>query len=164
MLLKELENEEWVEPETVRQLLGEDTPSIEVLKQITYKVIKSTEAPFVDFYVFEDVVHILNDIEPNVEAVEGSLPEHIWYALKLIDQLRPDAVYSHEVKEYITFIYRDAGILFLPPWLGDNDIYDKVLNYVNNTKIIDTEDGDNLMANQAVHYLRIQTYINSKTT
>jgi|AntRauTorcE11897_2_1112592.scaffolds.fasta_scaffold00910_11 hypothetical protein len=51
-----LEKEEYLEPETIRALRGDNLPSIEVQKEMVEKLVKNGDAAFNDFYVFENVV------------------------------------------------------------------------------------------------------------
>lgn len=158
-----LRNEEYIEPETVRHFRGEDTPSLQVLKDMTYNLVTKTAAPYVDFYVFENVVHVLNDIEPDVENLQGTTPEQIWYALERMKRMlgkEPDL--SHEVKTYIKFIYRDNGAMFLPSvgfTLDDDPLLPKVIERTEEGSVI--EDASQL-DNQAIKYMRILEYLNKK--
>lgn len=158
-----LQNEDYIEPETVRYFRGEDTPSLQVLKDMTYNLVTKTQAPYVDFYVFEDIVHVLNDMQPDVENMQGSTPEQIWYALlEMKKMLGKDPELSHEVKTYIKFIYKDSGCLFLPS-IGfsetENPLLGKVQERVEAGSVI--EDSSPL-DNQAIKYLRILEYKNQK--
>jgi len=159
-----LQNEEYIEPETVRHFRGEDTPSLQVLKDMTYNLVVKTRAPYVDFYVFENVVHVLNDIEPDVENLQGTTPEQIWYALiEMEKMLGKELELSHEVMSYIKFIHRDHGCLFLPSVGFDkinNPLLEKVQQRATKGSLI--EDASPL-DNQAIKYARILEYINQKT-
>lgn len=158
-----LDKEEYLEPETIRALKGEGTSSLEVLKELTKKIIKNTNAPFVDFYVFENVVHVLNGIEPDVDKMEGTTPSQIWYALERMEELRPGFELSHEVKMYIRFAFKNAGMTFLPPLTGQEDPnLDDVIRRAEKGNLI--ESSDNPIELQAIHYLRIQEYLKSKRT
>jgi|AntRauTorcE11897_2_1112592.scaffolds.fasta_scaffold00686_21 hypothetical protein len=156
-----LSQEEYLEPETIRMLRGEEISSLQVLKDITTKIVKNTEAAFVDFYVFENIVHVLNDIEPDTEKLEGTTPAQIWYALLRISKMRPDFKLDHEVKMYIRFIYRNAGMAFLPPHLGEtNPNLTEIIKRAEKGNIM--EDTENLIEIQAIHYLRIKEYLKTK--
>jgi len=158
-----LSNEDYIEPETIRQLRGEDTASLEVLKDMTRILITKTRAPFIDFYVFENIVHVLNGMEPDVENVQGSTPEQIWFALLTIkDMLGKEPDLSHEVKTYIRFIYRDNGCLFLPN-IGFDKEDDPLLEQIQEREAKGNliEDA-NPIENQAIKYARILEYIKQK--
>lgn len=153
---------EHLEPETVRDIRGEDTSRIQVLSDIARKVIKDTDAPFVDFYVFEDIVHILNEIEPNISIVEGCLPEQIWYALNKMEEIVGDDFnINDEVKTYIRFIYKDNGLTFLPPQIRgpENPNFDKIMERYEKGNLVQSD--DDLLTNQAIELGRILHYVNN---
>lgn len=157
--------EEYLEPETIRMLRGEDTSSLSVLTELAKNVIKNTVAPFVDFYVFENVVHILNDIEPDVGKIEGSLPEHIWLALEEIkDILGSYPELSDEVETYIRYSFHEAGISFKHPALLKNDaekdhLRKVVLRSQGPYPIIENDD---VIDMQAIKFLKLMEYINAR--
>jgi len=156
-----LKSEDVWETETLRELSGESLSDHEVLLLLTKNVIKTTNGPFIDFYVFEDIVHVLNGIEPDVEGVEGALPEQIWHALEIMKSLKPDAEFSHEVLTYIKFFFKDAGLVFLPPVFPkeENKFLDKVIELSTHTPLVE---GNNPLVYQAIQYLKIMQYIESK--
>lgn len=153
-----LKKEDYLEPETIRQLKGSGTTSLDVLKELVIKIISNTNAAFVDFYVFENVVHVLNNLEPDVEKLEGTTPEQIWLALLKIAKLRPDFELRHEVQMYIRFVFKNAGIAFLPPYAGkENPNLLQVVKRAQKGNII--ESSEDPLEIQAIHYLRIQEYL-----
>lgn len=156
------DSEEYLEPETIRQILGEEATDLRVLEELTYKVISDSEAPFVDFYVFENVVHILNGMMPDVEILQGALPEHIWYALDRISEIRKKPFeYSHEVKEYIKFYFKEAGMIFLPTSIfGSNQIFDNIREIAVTGPFPFTDSTE--LGAQAIKYARIREYLQSK--
>ncbi len=112
----EMARDEVVEPETIRQLMpdlsDEDFNSLEAM--IT---IKTSNYPFENFYVFENVVRALNGIVPDTDMLEGSNPLWIWYACEIIQKLRPNMELAAEVIEYIKKVFSDEGIYFLHPYI-----------------------------------------------
>ncbi len=106
---------EVVEPETIRELLPDITEQ-EFNKLQALITIKTSNYAFENFYAFENVVHAVNGIVPNVNMIEGADPIWIWYACQLMDGLRPNMELSLEVIHYISKIYKDEGIYFLPPY------------------------------------------------
>lgn len=156
-----IKKEEYLEPSTIRQLLDLDE-SKEVQKLLAAKVIQNTEAPFIDFYVFENVVYLLNNIEPNIKQVEGASPEMIWLALESIKNLRPDFKLSHEVKMYIRFSFKNEGLIFLPPLTQmENPNLKEVQQRANEIKKGKDPLLDDTMDVQALKFLRIKEYINN---
>lgn len=153
---------EYLEPETVRQVRGEDVSDYEVIRELTLKVLKETEAPFVDFYVFEDVVHVLNGLEPDVDVLQGTTPEQIWYALQQIKVIRSKPYeFSHEVKEYIKYIFKEEGFLFLPPEVFGASLFYENARAMAVTGPFPINDETELGA-QAVKYARIREYLKTK--
>ncbi len=153
---------DYLEPETVRQVRGDDVSDFEVIQELTLKVLKETDAPFIDFYVFEDVVHVLNDLEPDVEVLQGTTPEQIWYALDQIKILRQKPYeFSHEVKEYIKYIFKEEGFLFLPPQVfGVTPSYEQA-RALAVTGPFPINDETELGA-QGIKYARIREYLLTK--
>jgi hypothetical protein len=151
-----IEMNEPLEPETIHQLfpkLSED--DIEYLQVL--KVIKSTNAVFEDFDVFENAVAVLNHVSPNIELMEGSLPEWIWKASVIIHRLRPDGDYSKDVQLYVKFIYKENGLKFYPPLIGlDNPLLLDVTKKAMSGPFPLSED---FLGIQAAKYLKIQKYL-----
>lgn len=155
-----MDNIEYLEPETIRMLRGEETTSLEVLKAMTEKIIRYTVAPFVDFYVFENVVHVLNNIEPDVDKIEGCTPEQIWLALEICKDILgeyPDL--DEEVETYIRFTFRNYGYAFLPPYFGKQEGFSEIVKRSEGPYPIIV--GKNPIEQQAVNYLRIMEYLNA---
>lgn len=160
-----LEKEPYLEPETIRALRGDDLSSLEVQKELVEKLIKTGDAAFNDFYVFENVIQVLNDVEPNLESLDGCSPEHIWFALSLMKEWRPgiEELLSYEVKQYIRFCFKEEGIIFYPAGVGMPSPYlDKVIDLTNKINGPIIEDAENPLARQAIHYLRLIEYTKNK--
>lgn len=154
-------NLEYIEPETVRHLRGEDTPSLQVLEDMVLKIIEETDAPFQDFYVFENVVQVLNGLEPDTGKLEGVAPEEIWYALDRMEKIvgKEDFGLSPEVETYIRFIFEDNGMIFLPPQIkGDkNPNLKKVLERYKRGSLMQSD--TDVIENQAIYLGRILHYM-----
>ena len=146
-----------LEPETISRFYPE-LSDVEVQKVLVMKVIRDTSMVFEDFDVFENAVHVLNSISPDVTKTEGCLPEHIWYAIQLIEQIAKKE-FSYEVKEYIKWCHIDQGYKVFPPSVfsaEENPLYDTVKQMA--------EEGpfplqETTVGIQAVKYLKIQEYI-----
>lgn len=150
-----LSNEK-IEPETLLKLYPE-LSDVDREYVMALKVIKTTNAVFEDFNVFENAVSILNRVSPNIELMEGTLPEWIWKAGLIIHRLRPDADYSDEVKEYIKYTYNDNGYKFYPPYFDlDNPILTDVTKKALEGPFPLRED---FLGIQAARYLKIQRYL-----
>jgi len=126
MLPQDLLKENYIEPETLKQLF----PGMSVIEREKIQVLsilKSTRAAYEDMDVFENVCMVLNGISPDVNKTEGTLPEHIWRTLKIIKQMYPDMELSDDVKTYIKFIFEDNGYYFYPEGIGiENPILEDV--------------------------------------
>lgn len=164
-ILSLFKDEEAIEPETIRKLYPNAT-DFDVLEIMAEKIIKETSASFVDFYVFENIVHILNGMVPDTEKVEGATPEQIWYAVKKIKKMRPDhPPFEHEVKAYIDFYYKDRGIVFRPPTceIDDPEKNTKFIALIEKKKDVEpVKEDDEIMSRQMIHFLRIEQYIKNK--
>lgn len=156
-LNKLISTPEELEPETLIRLfplLG----TLERQQLFVMRILRGTRAAYEDMNVFENAVAVLNGINPNVDAIEGSKPEYIWRALDLIFKLHPNLELSWEVEQYIKYINNDNGIYFYHPKLQlDNPDYkaikDKALNGPFPLK-------ENYLEIQAGHYLKIKLYTN----
>jgi len=126
MNLEDLLNEEYIEPETIKQLFP-SMSDIDREKLLVLMVLKNTRAAYEDMDVFENVCMVLNNISPDVTKTEGCLPEHIWKAIKIIKRIYPNIELSEEVKTYIKFIFNDNGYYFYPENIGiENPIIEKI--------------------------------------
>lgn len=155
LLAELLHSKEPLEPETLYQLFPELSP-LEIQKLQVMKVLLDTVFIHEDMDVFENAVQVLNNISPDVTKTEGVEPEWIWYALQLIEKLRPNAKFSNEVYNYIKYIFKNNGIKFLPhiPGYKDDPYLDKVIAQSKEKNIPETPLGI-----QAMKYLRILEYL-----
>jgi hypothetical protein len=126
MLPQDLLQEDYIEPETLKQLFPGMT-DLEREKLQVLSVLKNTRAAYEDMDVFENACMVMNNISPDTEKTEGCLPEHIWNMIKIIKTIYPDVELSDEVKAYIQFIFNDNGLYFYPENIGiENPILDDV--------------------------------------
>lgn len=122
MLPEDLLQEDYIEPETLKQLFP-GMSDLEREKIMVLSILKNTRTAYEDMDVFENVCLVLNGISPDVNKMEGCLPEHIWKTIKIIKELYPDVELSDEVKAYIKYIFNDNGYYFYPENIGiDNPI------------------------------------------
>lgn len=151
-----IELDEPLEPETLEQLC----PTLSPLEReiiLVIKVIKDTRAAFEDMDVFENAVHVLNGVSPDISKMEGCFPEQIWRAVYRIEKIHPDVEYSDEVQAYIKGIFNDAGIYFYPPQAHiENPILNEVIKLANFGPFPLQE---NYLGIQASKYLYIREYI-----
>ena len=112
-----IKDPEPLEPETVREFFPE-LSSNDIAKIIATKVALQTNAPFEDMDVFENLVYVLNDIEPDVMKTEGCTPQMIWNAILNIKKIREDFEFAREVLLYIKHIFNDNGYYFYPEGVG----------------------------------------------
>jgi hypothetical protein len=123
-LLELVKENDVLEPDTIRQLYP-DLSEEEFNKVMAIKVVKHTRQFWENFYAFEDIVLALNDLTPDFSLLEGVTPEQIWYAIQLVDQIRPGMEYSKEVQLYIKWNCNEAGVYIYPPSVGlDNPYYE----------------------------------------
>lgn len=156
MLPEDLLKEDYIEPETLRQLFPGMT-NLEREKILVLSVLKNTRAAYEDMDVFENVCEVLNGIIPNVDSTEGCLPEHIWKTIQVIKSMYPDIEFSDEVKAYIKFIFNDNGYYFYPESIGiDNTIIEDIKTLSIHGPFPLEE---NFFGIQAVKYLKILEYL-----
>ena len=146
---------EELEPETLDKLYPELNPQEREYIFVCRNILHN-DFVFEDMDVFENAVQVLNNISPDVNKTEGVLPEWIWNALRTIVKLRPDAKFSIEVREFVTYICKSNGLLFMPDMPGfSHDLYlDKVIELSKNTPLPETKDGI-----QTMRYLNIIEYL-----
>ena len=155
-----LADQDPLEPETLTQLHPE-LSDIERELLMVIKVIRDTDTVFEDMDVFENAVHVINGIKPDIAKTELAKPEWIWYALTFMKNVRSEMDLANEIKEYIKYVYHDNGIKFYPP-LADiaNPILDKIVEKATNGPFpLKDETFINI---QAVHYLKIMEYLKLK--
>lgn len=121
--------------------------------------MQNTRSAYEDLEIFENVVLILNDIEPDPTKMEGSTPEFIWKALDIIAKIHKDVELADEVKAYIKYTYDDYGYSFYPPTSGleQTQWYDKIKRTAETGPFPLKED---VFGIQVIRYLRIMKYIN----
>lgn len=156
-----LELNEAIEPETLTQLFPEWTEKQRVAF-MALKAVVDSAAPFMDMDVFENLVHVFNDIEMVPFQTEGCLPEHIFFAIEKLKRIYTPVPLSHEVKTYIKYWLTDAGIYFVPEDI-DNfpqpEWYDRMVMKAENGPF-PLKNEDDFIEIQAYKYLRIKAYIN----
>lgn len=158
-LLQFLQENEVLEPETLRQLYP-DLSEEEFNQAMAVKVLKHTRHYWEDFTSFEDITLALNGDIPDFEVIQGCTPEQIWYAINLADQFRPGMEYSKEVQLYVKFMFNDAGYFIYPPQLGlDNPYYAAAKNLAENGPFPLGETTEEI---QAGKYLTILEYLKEK--
>lgn len=153
--------EEPLEPETIKAL-GIAENSEDVQKVLVLRLLKKSELPYENLYVFENCVHVLNGLEADIDQLEGSKPEHIWYTLEKIDQMHGEVELSYEVRKYIEFNFRDTGHLFFPPKSGivNPDWFDEVKEIANDVSKHPINPEISPFNVQVIKYMRIQEYLN----
>jgi len=152
-----LKTEDILEPETL-QMLFPNLDDMDRQKALALKVIYNNRSAFEDMDVFENVVLVLNGIDPNVTIMEGSTPEFIWKALDIMKKIHPKVKFSYEVQEYIKVIFVDSDCSFFPPKSGlENPILEQVKQRARSGPFPLKEDDIGI---QALRYLKIENYLN----
>lgn len=155
-----LETAEITEPETLRHVFPNFT-SLDIQKIQVLWLLRNSRAAYEDMDVFENVVLILNGIEPNVSRMEGSTPEFIWKAMDIIKRINPDIEFADEIQQYIKFVFNDNGLWFYPPGSG---LVTPMLNRVKRlaeTGPFPLKETD--IGIQTIRYLRIMEYLNRES-
>lgn len=148
-----------LEPETLRQIFP-DLSDKEIEQIMVLHLAYVDDIIYNDLDIFENAVHVLNDIIPSIDITQGCTPEQIWYALIKLYKLRKNIKFNTEVQEYIKYIYKDAGCKFYPPYCNlENTLRLKLETDSKNIIFPLKETADNV---QLAKYLYIQEYIRSK--
>ena len=157
MKISDLINDsEFIEPETI-QYLFPTLSSIDRQKIQVLWLLNNRRAAYEDFEVFENVTLVLNNIDPDIAKTEGTLPEYIWLAVKIIKDLQPKVEFSNEVLQYIKYIFESNGYTFYPPGLGLNPEkrLDQYKLKAKTGQVRPTDSPDDVQLNR---YLRITDY------
>lgn len=160
MTVKELINmEEPLEPETLKMLYPEMS-TLEREQILVCRIIKNTRMVEEDMDIFENAVHVLNGMSPNVERMESCLPEHIWYALEKMKRIKKIRL-SNEVKTYIKYIFKTNGCTFVPEGygLGEDGTLDNIKRIASEGPFPLSETSEHI---QVFRYMAIQQYIKIK--
>tara|TARA_Y100000592_G_scaffold27891_1_gene44385 strand:+ start:4847 stop:5323 length:477 start_codon:yes stop_codon:yes gene_type:complete len=151
-----LRKEEVVEPETL-DMLYPDLSDMDKQTALALKVIYNNRSAFEDMDVFENIVLVLNGIDPNVYVMEGSTPEFIWKAVTIMKKIHPKVEFSNEIQEYIKAIFVDDGCRFFPPKSGiENPLIGQVKERAKSGPFPLKEDDIGI---QALKYLKIEHYL-----
>ena len=151
-----LEQDDIIEPEPLVQLFP-DLESLDRQKLYVYRILRRTRAGYEDMDVFENIVLVLNDINPSVDSMEGTTPEQIWKAIGIITEIYPDVEFSHEIIMYIKMMCNEAGCYFYPENLGlDNEYISSIKKLAANGPFPLNED---FLGVQASKYLKIVNYL-----
>lgn len=161
MKLEEVLNElDYYEPESIRILFPElsdsEVEQVLILQALTYNV-----RAWNDCFIFENVVLGLNEIKPEFGVLQGTLPEQIWYAVKLLHTAFPSREYGYEVKQYIKFMSNQNGVYIYPPSVfskDENPYYEKAEFLARSRKTL----SESLEEIQASKLLGIDLYIRFK--
>lgn len=162
MWSKVLSPEEPLEPETIRQILPrlseKDYEFLFALSSLTH-----SSRFWEDYIVFEKTVRALNGLPVDFRNVEGVDVRHIWYAIHVASSIWPEREYSLDVQHYVKFESGQDGVYIYPPEMKDlyNPHYEEAIELANSDHILSDETIEEI---QAIKYLTIQAYINTKLT
>jgi hypothetical protein len=160
-ILDIVKSDEIVEPETIRHIF-KNISDKDVDKILAFIALYRTRFFWENFYVFEDIVLALNEITPNFSILQGCMPEQIWYALSVANQLYPTREYAPEILKYIEYMFAKYGVYIYPPYLNgvNNQYYEKAITLVKNGPFPLGDDSPEEI--QAAKYLDIMLYLNNK--
>ncbi len=145
-----------IEPETLHKLFPK-LNNLERQQVLVIKLLRETRQAYEDMDVFENVCLVLNGINPDVGKTEGCLPEFIWKALDIIQNMHPNLELSFEVTQYIKFMFIDNGYTFFHPFANiDDSMLDVVKDKAGSGPFPLEEDR---LGIQAAKYLKIMEYI-----
>lgn len=130
-LLKAQYNDDWVGwlPETLWEIIRKDfTPISDVNKNKiqALSVSLSTDTPWMDWHIFENVGKSFNGIIPHFGVMHPLSPAEAAFTLSVLDRLH-DFEPSPEVQGYIASCCLYYGLILLPKeWFGDiQELVDK---------------------------------------
>jgi hypothetical protein len=159
--IQKLDSEDIIEPETIRRLYPQ-LDEKEFNKLNAEIVVTTTNYPYENFYVFENIIRALNGIIPNIHLMEGLEPEWLWYGLYKLQELRPGMEYSHEVIEYIKFVLSDNGIYFLPKFVWNQDHATELSTWYSvferMNMLPEQRNDDTLLSRQKMIFDKLETY------
>ena len=147
-----------LEPETIAHFFPM-LDSLERQKLYVEKVLRTTRAAYEDMDVFENVVLVLNNINPDITKMEGCKPHHIWKAIKIIKDMNAEVEFSHEVLMYIKMICKENGLEFYPEDIGlkqNKQLYSSIITRSQEGPF---PLGEDFLGIQAARLLKINTYL-----
>jgi len=111
---------EWlsIEPETlsiVIQKRGIDMSEVSMDMINAIHSIVSTDTPWSDIFIFENVVDALNGNSVIPETITKPSLEDIMVAVSIMQDIKQDNSFSDDIAKYIAAIAQDEQILLLPP-------------------------------------------------
>jgi hypothetical protein len=83
------------------------------------RVAVTSDAPWLDWDVFEDCGLAWNDVTPIIGAFQPMTPMQMAFAVSVLHEIRSDEQFDTEVKAYIASILEDNGWVFAPPEFFD---------------------------------------------
>ena len=147
-----------LEPGTVINFFPSLT-SLERQQLYVKKVLSESRAAYEDLDVFENVVLVINDIDPDVTKMEGCEPKHIWKAIAAIKGIAPEIELAHEVQLYIKMIHNEDGCYFYPPDIGLDEENELLPLVMQRASIGPFPLDSDYIGLQAAKYLKIQLYV-----
>ena len=111
---------EWlsVEPETLSLIIqkkGTEMSEIDMDMINAIRAIITTDTPWSDIFIFENVVDALNGNPVIPETITKPPLEDIMVAVSIMQDMKQDNSFSDDIAKYIAAIAQDEQILLLPP-------------------------------------------------
>ena len=125
---------EW-EPETIWKVLMDELgyyPTEELKNLIMcFQVISTTNLPFEDWSVFENVGHSLLQNPVHFSQVQPLEPDEIALTVKFLKMIRPGELFEDDILGYAASSAKNAGMVYLPDDLypkGSQELLDNIGN------------------------------------
>lgn len=99
-------------------LLSEGKHSEQELEKIfALKALQENPGILGNAFTFEKLCYVLNDLKPNITALEPPTILHIVKAVQFLEKQFPDHNWHPEIKQYIAYVAHEEGWVKLPSLL-----------------------------------------------
>lgn len=168
-------NESWWdwEPETIWQTLSmdHDIEATEAVKNIiqALQMVVKTDAAFEHWHVFEKVAQAFSENPVNFGQMQPLELDEAALAVKILEHIRPKAVYQDEVCAYIAVCAKNSGIVYLPsdyfPGCSQEKLDDMHNNMELKAEVMSgkkTDDPESALGIQRQRLKHIQDYVKER--
>lgn len=159
---KELDELTSLNPEDIDKLYGKMS-KLESEQLMALVALVKSDIWMITPLVFEDEVLIINGVSPDPLVLENSNSDQIWYALFVMNKIRPDMELGPLVKGYIEFVHSNDGFFIYPKESELKSKLEKFLPEILNDMETKTSfDATNIVDNQASKLYEALEYMKLK--
>lgn len=145
---------EWISwiPSVIRKTLFKDERNTIIENKIqALATCLSTDTPWLEWHIFENVGKAFNHQVPNFGQIQPLTPGECAVTMRIMNNLvDPDNKYSNEVLIYVASCCRERGLIYLPEEMAISEAQSQLddLNYVSNLKVEVSEKWGKIRSNK----------------